>query len=252
MNIKNQILVKGIFNRIAQMFGGATLARSFAMALFCAVLFLPGSVLAAPPADKGKDKDKNNGGGNIAVEIEFRDAFGDGLRSDDKGAYVNGVANVKAEIDEGLLLNPTKGNKKNPDTRRLSLDFSKCVGTPDNCLRPSESGNVVLERVFLLTSRDQLRVLPVGQSKETSMIVEFNTPEKDRGPFRLVFDDKGTASECPMTHLVQVLRSKADEWKFTAELGENSQACLTESVGGGTNDVLGIYDMPFQFTVTKL
>lgn len=64
MNITYQVLVKEIFNKIAQMIAGATLARCFVVTLLCAMLFLPGSVLAAKG---GKGKPGGSGGGEAAA-----------------------------------------------------------------------------------------------------------------------------------------------------------------------------------------
>ena len=98
------------------------------MAFLTATLF---SVWAAKPSN------------TIAVEVTFRDAPGDGIRSDGGGVYIHGVDQVRAEITnaDGRLQfaacsSSAKSKTSCPDsgTRVLFYDFSELA---DDILGPS-------------------------------------------------------------------------------------------------------------------
>lgn len=250
-----------------KMFWGTTLPGCFVLVLVCAMLALPGSVLANPPDENGDHNHGGGGGGgdggNIPVTVTFRDFLGDEVFSPDRvmsdfydcpttfdclSPYVDDVDNVHAEIAQpGYLTFGLPSTKRNqPAVRTLFFDFSDCVESP--CNPPFESG-FSSYGANAFTSGVNLGEMFVGEVRHDLGLLMTLKPEGS-GSRRLFFDPLD--DRCSGSSYITVRRIDTDTWEI--EAGPDDVACLANQTGTGKDKLVfsGLYHMPFKIIVQKM
>ena len=218
------------------------------------------------------DTNAASAGGTTAVKITILDASGDRIRSDGRGAYINGVNKVTAWINtEGSLYLNTGSNTK-PD-RKIFLDFSDNVlpvfcdttqGLPDfNCNGLQDDPASTLHWASLRTWGLNLLNMAAGETVGAGFTARFfdNCPNPNYVPWTISFLQDGTEFSSACSHLVKVEAFDAvvgkgiagtgvDKWIISAEL-VSAQAGLWSGVNGiNSQSVLcRIVRVPFHLLV---
>ena len=168
------------------------------------------------------------------VTAVFTDHLDDSIRSDGRGAYLNGVDGVQSIIDSfaDFILQLHYAGKKSSLRREMFFDFTKAI---------TESGAInrgtFYEDAFL--NVDSIGTLAIGQSRSSQ--AQFNTQV---GLLRF------NPEKYPGTSYVLVTRTSATTWVITASGTTGGDvAALVQQAKGNTFQYLGSYHMPFQITV---
>lgn len=241
----------------------ATLPGCFVLALVWAMSALSGSTLANPPDGNGDHNHGGGGGGdggdggNLVVSVTFRDFQGDDadpvpdrLMSDGLGAYIDGVHNVRAQIDQkgNLAFGVGSGKRNRPAIRMLFFDFSDC-DVPGDCTPPSfdvggPGFGFTIANMF--TAGIDLRAMAVDETRTDLSLYGAIKPGEESQALRYYFDPLDPS--CPGSTFMTVTRTALDSWEIEAAF-PNDVVCLRE----GGHDALqrGLYHMPFMMTVRK-
>jgi len=213
------------------------------------------------------DPPPEDGGANIRVKVDFRDASGDRLMSDCHEVqgdcpYINKVDKVVT------LIRGTVGGKGNFAMhtskfaiRRLFLDFSDCASVDtEECRPPFLPGGVTgQEHGFtpgpanLYTSGVNLGEMAEGEEIKYNLRLSVNIDLNsiDGGIYTLFFYP--SFAGCPDSSPLSVTRgmgTEADTWVIVA--GQNAVTCLAENVGAADYAFRGLYSMPFQMILQKM
>ena len=244
----------------SDMFRKTTLLRCLVPVLVCAILVLPGSVLANPPDENGNHSHGGGGGGgggggeggNLAVTVTFQDRPGDRLMSDFHDCpttgdclspYINGVDAVRAQIDSsGNLAFGGLGKRKRPAIRTMFLDFSECVQGP--CSPPFANG-FGFSPAVMFTSGVNLRAMSVGEVRDDLAANVTVKPAGADHSWRFFFDPQDRRA--PGSSYLSVTRLDTDTWEI--EAGATDIAWMGENLGGGGLTFAGLYHMPFKMIV---
>lgn len=242
---------------------GATPPGRFVLALVCAMLVLPGSVLANPPDENGNHSHGGGGGGTIPVTATFRDFQGDNLEpvpdrmmsdfhdcpttGDCLSPYIDGVDKVGAGISTrgNFRMTLTKGNQS--PIRTIFFDFSDCIEGP---CEPSFTFGFSTGQTNMFTSGSgiDLKEMFVGEVRDDLTLgMALDLTSVDLGVWELFFDPSN--ARCSGSNYISVTRVDADTWEI--EAGIDDVVCLAKLGGGGEFIFSGLYRMPFKIIVQK-
>lgn len=249
---------------------GTTLPGCFVLALVCAMLVLPGRVLANPPDESGNHSHGDGGGGGggggggdsggtIPVTATFRDFQGDDLEPvpdrlmsdfrdcpetfDCLSPYTHKVDGVSAGISTrgNFRMTLAKGNQT--PIRTIFYDFSDCIEGP--CEPPFPFGFTVRGANVHATGVN-MREMSVGEVRGDLSLVVTILPEGS-GSW-LLFFDPASPNGSGSTYIT-LTRIDADTWEI--EAGIDDVATLARQASAGERIFSGLYRMPFKITVQK-
>ena len=192
-------------------------------------------VAALPEAAKPSDNPK--------CAVAFADRPGDAVRSDGRGAYLNGLDSVECQIWSGGSEDATLRRGKNT-TRRFSVDYRNLA----QALAPNSPVGVTTDGWFL--NIHSIGTMEVGESTVSKAGLQAAT---DQLLFRWC---GGTVSNCTFggpdggSMLVAVTRTTTTTWSVTTDGPLGGDVALLLQPSKGSYTARGLYHLPFTLEIS--